>query len=294
MTNPFQKELETLVECLVDLAAVTDLEFADLIHEYTIDVLKQIPIKDLLEGVQHRVINSLDYVLITREMCSGCTEVLSKLPENFPNLDYQKYREFLDGCLSDLSDGQSILFPLLFCAGKLIGDGSNTGDILDKVKDVDVKPVIFDKNIDSLIVKKDTSFVSIVWTGKNLKEVIDILGRHSSLADMPWSEYEALVREKGFKIISRSFSFIVPIGSTIQKTGGKVKVIPEKTGVTAVLTEEEITVLGKLDAFWVDHLAQLPALDVDEVDVKEYFRDVDNIRNRILARPGRRCLLDKK
>lgn len=58
---------------------------------------------------------------------------------------------------------------------------------------------------------------AIRWTGKNLKKVIDFIGLHESVKDIPWENYEMIVKRHGLKVFTPQWIEIVPIGYFIIK-----------------------------------------------------------------------------
>ena len=62
-----------------------------------------------------------------------------------------------------------------------------------------------------------TEIAAIQWTGKNLKKVIDFIGIHESVKDIPWKNYEMIVKRHGLKVFTPQFISIVPVGYFIIK-----------------------------------------------------------------------------
>ena len=56
---------------------------------------------------------------------------------------------------------------------------------------------------------------SIIWTGLNLKELIDVIGLHPSLHDLEFEEYEDLVQRKGLTICNNGEWRNVNIGDAL-------------------------------------------------------------------------------
>ena len=57
--------------------------------------------------------------------------------------------------------------------------------------------------------------LAIQWTGKNLREVIDLIGLNPSANKWTWEEYEQVVAEKGLKIFTPDGSVMASIGDWI-------------------------------------------------------------------------------
>jgi DMSO/TMAO reductase YedYZ molybdopterin-dependent catalytic subunit len=67
-------------------------------------------------------------------------------------------------------------------------------------------------------VRKSNIIEAIQWTGKNLKEVIDLIGLHQSAKKWTWEEYEEVVKTDGLKIFREfGYSEFVSIGDWITK-----------------------------------------------------------------------------
>jgi hypothetical protein len=67
-------------------------------------------------------------------------------------------------------------------------------------------------------VRKSNIIEAIQWTGKNLKEVIDLIGLHPSAKKWTWKEYEKVVQTDGLKIFREfGYSEFVSIGDWITK-----------------------------------------------------------------------------
>jgi hypothetical protein len=61
---------------------------------------------------------------------------------------------------------------------------------------------------------------AIQWTGKNLREVIDLIGwNESASSKWTWAEYEQVVKEKGLKIFTPDGSVMAEIGDWIIQNG---------------------------------------------------------------------------
>jgi len=90
-------------------------------------IIKQTPISELLKSVQSQIIESYDKVIITREMCTGCETIVSRLPQEAPCLDFDDYKEFLT---DKLKSDSSIVFPLLLKKGILVVDGKSMDEFL--------------------------------------------------------------------------------------------------------------------------------------------------------------------
>ena len=70
---------------------------------------------------------------------------------------------------------------------------------------------------------------AIKWTGKNLREVIDLTGwNESASSKWTWAEYEQVVEEKGLKIFTPSGSVMADIGDWIIYNGKDYYVTAQK------------------------------------------------------------------
>jgi hypothetical protein len=65
--------------------------------------------------------------------------------------------------------------------------------------------------------KKPVVIEAIRWTGENLADVIAFTGLHHSADKWSWSEYEAVVREKGLKIFTLEGQHMATVGDMIIK-----------------------------------------------------------------------------
>jgi len=63
--------------------------------------------------------------------------------------------------------------------------------------------------------KKPVVIEAIQWTGDNLAAVIGHVGRHSSVGDWRWEDYEDLVRREGLKIYTLEGKMNADIGDWI-------------------------------------------------------------------------------
>lgn len=63
--------------------------------------------------------------------------------------------------------------------------------------------------------KKPVVIEAIQWTGKNLKEIIDFTGLHSSASLWTWEEYETVVETEGLKIFTLEGPMYAAIGDFI-------------------------------------------------------------------------------
>ena len=57
--------------------------------------------------------------------------------------------------------------------------------------------------------------LAIQWTGKNLREVIDLVGLNPSANKWTWEEYEQIVKEKGLKIFTPDGPVMADVGDWI-------------------------------------------------------------------------------
>lgn len=127
---------------------ITGDDFSNQIHQYTQRLWKMEPIAILLTEIQKRLINCFEYVVVTRELCSGCSDLMKKLPENFPCFDYEEVREFIYSSFG----GEVVIFPLLFHNGVLVKEDSVSGlppalGMLSSLKKVTEKRVHLDPDV---------------------------------------------------------------------------------------------------------------------------------------------------
>lgn len=65
--------------------------------------------------------------------------------------------------------------------------------------------------------KKPVVIEAVLWTGKNLKEVLDFTGRHHSVKDMQWNDLNNMVITEGLKIFTLEGKMSANIGDYIIK-----------------------------------------------------------------------------
>lgn len=63
--------------------------------------------------------------------------------------------------------------------------------------------------------KKPVVIDAVRWNGDNLKEVIDLIGLHSSAHKWSWEEYESVVKSDGLKIFTLEGTMLANIGDWI-------------------------------------------------------------------------------
>jgi hypothetical protein len=85
--------------------------------------------------------------------------------------------------------------------------------------------------------KKPVVIEAIIWTGSNLKDVIDFTGKHKSIENMPWNEYERLVEKEGFKIFTLEGAMLADSGDYIIK-GVKGEFYPCKPDIFTATYED--------------------------------------------------------
>ena len=65
--------------------------------------------------------------------------------------------------------------------------------------------------------KKPVTIEAILWSGGNLREVIDFIGLHESAQDMEWRKYQQLVFTEGLKIFTLEGTMKADTGDYIIK-----------------------------------------------------------------------------
>ena len=73
-----------------------------------------------------------------------------------------------------------------------------------------------------------STIIAVKWTGDNLKQVIDLAGRHKSVNRMNWEDYEKLVKEHGLKINLRGIWYTIPIGAIIMKENERFIILEKR------------------------------------------------------------------
>lgn len=77
--------------------------------------------------------------------------------------------------------------------------------------------------------RKKVNIEAVQWTGKNLDDVIKFTGRHDSVKDYSWNDFNNLVIKEGLKIFALEGKLDAPIGCFIAKgINGECWVIDEK------------------------------------------------------------------
>jgi len=84
--------------------------------------------------------------------------------------------------------------------------------------------------------KRPVVIEAIVWTGDNLREVIDFTGLHPSAEQWTWKEYEQVVATDGLKIFTLEGSYMASIGDYIIR-GVKGEFYPCKPDIFAATYE---------------------------------------------------------
>ena len=87
--------------------------------------------------------------------------------------------------------------------------------------------------------KKPVVIEAVIWTGDNLKEIIDFTGLHDSAKKWTWEEFEGVVNKEGLKIFTLEGSYIATIGDYIIK-GVKGEFYPCKPDIFEQTYEEVI------------------------------------------------------
>ena len=65
--------------------------------------------------------------------------------------------------------------------------------------------------------KRPVVISAVVWTGDNLREVIDFIGLNPSAGEWSWEEYEQVVKIEGLKIFTLEGTHMATIGDYIIK-----------------------------------------------------------------------------
>lgn len=65
--------------------------------------------------------------------------------------------------------------------------------------------------------KKPVTVEAVQWTGRNLREVIDLTGLHPSAKGWTWGEYERVVEKYGLKIFTLEGAMPASVGDWIIK-----------------------------------------------------------------------------
>jgi len=63
--------------------------------------------------------------------------------------------------------------------------------------------------------KKPVVIEAIIWTGANLREIIDFTGLHKSAAKWTWEEYVKIVEREGLKIFTLEGPMVASVGDYI-------------------------------------------------------------------------------
>lgn len=88
--------------------------------------------------------------------------------------------------------------------------------------------------------KKPVVIQAVLWTGDNLREVIDFTGLHPSANKWTWEEYEAVVTKNGLKIFTLEGPLMAAVGDWIIR-GVKGEFYPCKPDIFAATYEAEDT-----------------------------------------------------
>lgn len=85
--------------------------------------------------------------------------------------------------------------------------------------------------------KRPVIIEAVLWTGNNLREVIDFTGLHHSAEKWSWQEYEEVVKREGLKIFTIEGSLMASINDYIIK-GVKGEFYPCKPDIFEITYEE--------------------------------------------------------
>lgn len=118
---------DKLCNLIYVLSSIKGKSVSWLAVDITNKILNNEKLPDILVKVQGEILDSYGEVIVTREMCTGCETVLSRLPSQVPCVDFNDYKEFL---LRDLGSQSNVVFPLLLRKGKLIVDGRSMDEFL--------------------------------------------------------------------------------------------------------------------------------------------------------------------
>jgi len=90
--------------------------------------------------------------------------------------------------------------------------------------------------------KKPVVIEAVIWSGDNLREVIDFTGLNESAQSWSWEEYEAVIRVNGLKIFTLEGAMLASVGDFIIK-GVNGEFYPCKPDIFAKTYEEYHEVL---------------------------------------------------
>lgn len=120
----------------------------------------------------------------------------------------------------------------------------------DVTNTIDIAIELLNAEIARQSATREDAFPSAIkWTGKNLREVIDLTGwNESASSKWTWAEYEQVVEEKGLKIFTPSGSVMADIGDWIIYNGKDYYVTAQKNkSATSEDVAEAIDILTDWD-----------------------------------------------